>query len=268
MTWSQIVNTYRQLTSGVEYHDEIPELPIEHNIKFESMWLRLSTKGISLAGKVSFSDRTSVEGLVSFDESGLTIVGRIDSFSISLADGLGELEIKKARLDIFVGKSDSSGSTSGSSSGVRRTKFAIAGAITWQGVEFEAGVETTTGGEEGTGTKDRRWVVHGGLSSKDGLRVSQLESAKELRGSPLDIALKSVAVIASNQHGDWENPVSRVRYSVRKGEFFSFFPLCPPITCQPWFVYSPPEPLNLQEGRVVEANSSTSVAGYVTEVHF
>ncbi|KAK5652995.1 hypothetical protein OQA88_9281 [Cercophora sp. LCS_1] len=200
MTWADVMKAYRQLMGK-----PVEEPEHDPNIKFEQISLRLSTKGFALRGKVSFNDKTSVHGYVTFGEEGLAIGGGIADFTVPGA----EIEIGNAELDIFIGAKDS-GKDSGKGVG-RPTKFALKGMIEFQGIKFAAGLEASTDGS----SDSRRWIVYGSYQKE--LRLSDLKAAKHLKGTSLDIALKSVAVIASNEKGTWINPVSEIQYPVVKG---------------------------------------------------
>ncbi|KAF5529682.1 hypothetical protein FMEXI_13993 [Fusarium mexicanum] len=207
MTWAEIVEAYTQITGNA-----VDNAANDHDLKFENIYVMLSKASFELKGKVSFNGQTSAGGCVKFDEDGLTIKGAIANFKIPDTEVL----IEAAELDIFIGSQGSENLSE------RASKFSIKGEVEFQGIRIAAGLDTNTDGSPDS----RRWILYG--SYEGNLRLSQLEAAKELKNSPgLDIALKSVAVIASNRKGIWVNPLTKISYSLSDG--LSLFALIDPL---------------------------------------
>lgn len=195
MTWADIVNAYSQLMGESMAADTQG-----NDIKFENLYIKVSTKGVTLAGKVSLNGRTSVNGLVSFDQFGLTIQGGIENFKVDGTD----IEIKEAGFDVFV-----SSKFSGRQGRVNR--FAIRGDVEFSGVRVKAHLHTSSQGA----SKPRQWFVYGTFEGE--VRVSDF--AEVLKGSDMDnnLVLKNVAILATNMDKGIDNSLNPLRYPVGKG---------------------------------------------------
>ncbi|KAK5662116.1 hypothetical protein OQA88_8021 [Cercophora sp. LCS_1] len=194
MTWAEVVQAYHDIMG-----DEVTADTQGNDIKFEKISLRVSTKGFSLAGSVTFNGRTSVAGLVSFGESGLLVQGGIGDYHVEDAG----VTIKKAGFDIFVGAKASGGMG-------RQNRFAIHGEVEFEGVTIKAHLYTSSDGT----SKPRQWFVYGEVEGD--VRASTF--SKALEGSDLDksLVLRNAALVATNMDKP-DRSVNPFGYPASKG---------------------------------------------------
>ncbi|THC87663.1 hypothetical protein EYZ11_012896 [Aspergillus tanneri] len=172
LSWSEIVKFYSQLT-GASVDDQLES----NDINFENMYLKLSTKGVVIEGKVSFNGHTSVEGYLELGQGGISIGGGMDDF---LIDGTG-VEIKSARIDIFVASREST----------RASRFSIQGNVSFS--EVTVMVAFMTEGKKTNSTpnitSEQEWALFGRYEGN--LRLKDV-SSHPIKGGLSDLGLKNI----------------------------------------------------------------------------
>ena len=160
-----------------------------NDLKFESLYLKISTNGIVLSGTVAFNGTASAQAMISITRDGLGISGGIGNYKIPDTD----ITIQEAALDIFIGANTKSATDKVPK---RASRFGIRGTVDFEGNLVTAGfsISTSTSGE-------RQWMLYGAFDGD--LRLSKINS--EVKGTDMDISLRKAAIIASNFTQDASN---------------------------------------------------------------
>lgn len=169
----------------------------DHDVTLNSIYLRIASDGLTLAGSITVNGYSTAEGSISISKDGLSISG-----------GIGHVEfdhftINRAALDVFIG------STCGKTC-TRSTRFSIAGDLSFEGIDLKVGLYTSKDGDG-----ELKWTIFGAAQGE--LRTTALCS--DLAGTFLDISLQGLAFIASND----ENPsgdFNATGYPLTKGVQF------------------------------------------------
>lgn len=203
-----------------------------------------------LSGKVSFNDVKSVHGLIKIDSTGLTIQGGLEDYKIEDID----LEIKEAKIDIFIGakpdkgknkdqkkieakpaekeekavakSTDSDKSTDVAKTDIdknkvtslnRASKFAIKGTVEFQKVPITVTfmMERKETNVKSKKTSEREWVLYGVYGGELSLSMICSELGESAIGK---MKLKNIALIAASGENKTIKDLNVLKYPVKKGE--------------------------------------------------
>ena len=118
----------------------------DHDVTFNNMSLCVSSEGVSLSGEVTINGHTSARARLAFTKDGIEISGGIGGLDFEVIGGK-VLEIKEAGFDVFIASKLESRSA-------RATRLAIAGDVTFEGIELKVGLYT-----EKTAKGEILWAV-------------------------------------------------------------------------------------------------------------
>lgn len=158
-----------------------PLVETGQNIRFNMLSVGIGKAGFYLKGQVSIDKHTSTDAMIAFTDRGLIISGGIENFDVPG----GVVTIHTAHLDIVVGRGGSA---------KRELKFGIMGKVSIDihpKLDFEVTLlyhRTPEGCTE--------WLVYGALQADLPLRSFAPDIPA---GSFLDISLKQLAIVVSNQ---------------------------------------------------------------------
>ncbi|KAB8210403.1 hypothetical protein BDV34DRAFT_220543 [Aspergillus parasiticus] len=197
LSWSEIVKFYNQLT-GASVDDQLER----HDINFEHMYLKLSTKGVVIEGKVSFNGHTSVKGYLKLESGGIYIGGGVDDF---LIEGTG-LEIKSARIDIFVASKES----------IHASRFSILGNVMFSGITVRVAfmIEGKQRNSKSNNASEREWALFGRYEGN--LRLKDMCSSP-IEGGLGDLELRNITLIAASGGNVTIGELNTLDYPVKKG---------------------------------------------------
>ncbi|KAJ3524594.1 hypothetical protein NM208_g12001 [Fusarium decemcellulare] len=150
----------------------------DHDIKFDSIHLLVSSEGLRLAGKVTINGHSSAQGSIAISKAGVAINGGVSDVSFE------GFEVHNAEFDVFIGSRKEDGESVG-----RTTRFAIMGDVYFCDINVKAGIFTEKG-KDGP----MRWAVYGEASGN--LSTSSL--CPILKDTFLDVTLSDLALIAMN----------------------------------------------------------------------
>lgn len=184
---NDILKLYNYMT-GRELED------FNHNVVFKNLAFRIDADGVSFSGEVTIDGHSSAQAKVDINRDGIEISGGMQNITI------GQVTIEAAQLEVFIGRTNP-GTTS------RQSGFAITGSVNFHNIEISVALYTVF--EEG---QPPAWTVYGELDLD--LQLSHL--APSVKGTFLDLSLRQVAFIASNQDSPSGN-FNVFNYPVRKG---------------------------------------------------
>lgn len=199
LSWAAILQFHSQLT-GASIDDHLEG----HDLVFEDMYIKLSTKGVIIEGKVCLNGHTSVEGYLELDKDGIGIGGGVADF---LIDNTG-IEIKSARIDTFVA---SRGST-------RTSKFSIQGKVTFSEITVLVAFMmqgASKPSSRSSKSQERQWALFGRLESNLCLK-DMLPHPVE--GDLIDLELSNVTIIAASGETSGLGDLNTLNYPVKRGE--------------------------------------------------
>lgn len=159
------------------------------------MILRVATSGLSFSGGITIDGYFSAKATLKIHRDGISITGSVSDIK------LGELTVEKAELDVFVGRLDPNTTS-------RETGFEISGKVHFRDMDISVALYTAF--EE---SQPVMWTLYGEISAD--LQLNRL--APEVKGTFLDLRLRQVALIASNQ----DSPVGDFnvfKYPIRRGK--------------------------------------------------
>ncbi|EEQ35344.1 conserved hypothetical protein [Microsporum canis CBS 113480] len=197
LSWSTILAFYSQLT-GTSIDNQLES----HDISFEDMHIILSTKGVVIEGKVRFNGHTSLEGSLELGKDGISIGGGVADF---LIDDAG-IEIKQARIDVFVASAEST----------CVSRFSIHGKVSFSGITVTAAfmIEGKETKSELNQTSERQWSLFGRYEGN--LRLRDM-CPGPIEGGIGDLELRNITLIAaSGEMADIEK-LNTLKYPVKKG---------------------------------------------------
>ena len=171
----------------------------DHDVTFNDMSLCVSSEGVSLSGEVTINGHTSARARLAFTKDGIEISAGIGGLDFEVIGGK-VLEIKEAGFDVFIASKLDSRSA-------RATRLAIAGDVTFEGIELKVGLYT-----EKTAKGEILWAVYGEVEGE--MSTAKLEPA--LKGTFLDIELRRLALVAAN-HAAPSGKYPGIAYPVLKG---------------------------------------------------
>jgi hypothetical protein len=170
------------------------------DVTFEDLYFVAGPSGLTMSGQATVEGHTSVNAKIVISRHGLEITGGVADVVLD-----GDIVLKSAALDIFVGRQDDT-SVTGSGTSFR---FAIQGVVALAGDTISASMFL---GKDGGG--NTLWTVIGGFKGDFSLATM----ASELRGTFLDLSVKEATLIASNVDGvAAAGAVVPPAYSVIKG---------------------------------------------------
>lgn len=170
--------------------------PFQHNVQFKDLILRIDTSSLSFSGELTIDGHRSIKATLRIHRDGISITGSV------LDIHLGEIVVEQAELDIFIGRPDPNTTSRGSG-------FEINGKVKFRDMDISVSLYTTF--EE---NQPVMWTVYGELDA--GLQLSAL--APEVRGTFLDLSLRKVALIASNQDSP-SGDFNICNYPIRRGMY-------------------------------------------------
>ncbi|MCJ1396724.1 hypothetical protein MMC18_009616 [Xylographa bjoerkii] len=149
----------------------------DHDVVFNSIYLKISNKGLILSGAITVNGYSTAAGTISISPDGVYISGGIGHVDFN------HFKLNEAKLDVFIG------STCGKTC-TRTTKFSIVGDLSFAGIDLKVGIFTSKGADG-----KLNWTVYGAAAGD--IKTSTL--CKDLEGTFLDISLRGLAFIASNE---------------------------------------------------------------------
>ncbi|SCV54209.1 uncharacterized protein FFB14_13525 [Fusarium fujikuroi] len=190
---SDLEGLFKQLTGEGELD------VFDHDVKFNSIYLQVSTEGIVLSGSITINGHSSAGGCVTISKAGVSITGGVSDVSFE------GFEIHNAEFDVFIGSKKSQ-----EDSGGRSTRFAISGDVSFCGIDVRAGVFTQ---------KDKdgplKWAVYGEASGN----LSTASLCPVLKDTFLDVTLSNLALVAMN-HDMTVASFNKHNYPLAKGVQF------------------------------------------------
>ncbi|KAM0345827.1 hypothetical protein ACHAPU_006181 [Fusarium lateritium] len=167
---------------------------LDHNIKLESFYLRVSTDGLVLSGTVSFNDHSAASATISFSKLGLSISGAVTDVKIPDVN----ITVKEVGLDLLIASRPK-----GQAAEVNKSRFALKGMVDFNGLSVSVGLVV-----------GQKWMVYGRVASD--MPLSKVAST--LEGTFLEnIVLRDVALLASNQSEEDAKGMNVMDYPVGKG---------------------------------------------------
>ena len=155
----------------------------DHDIKLGNLSFMARPSGLTIDGSVTIEGHTSAKATIVISRNGLDIRGEVADVPIE-----GDLVLKKASLDIFVGREDTLPLAKPGTS----FRFAIQGIVDVADSEISA---TMFLDRDSQG--NALWTVVGGFEGA--FSLSKIASA--LRGTFLDLSVQEATFIASNVDG-------------------------------------------------------------------
>jgi hypothetical protein len=149
----------------------------DHDIKFEEIYLKISSDGLTLAGAITINGHSSAEACISITRDGVQITGGISNISFE------GIDVQNAALDVFIGSSSGKGCA-------RATRVSVTGDVSFAGIDLKTSIFT----EKGEGDSELKWAIYG--EAQGDLSTSRL--CPDLKGTFLDISLSGLALIATN----------------------------------------------------------------------
>lgn len=169
----------------------------DHDIQFDSISLVIGSTGFYLQGTVTVNGHTSYSAKISISKNGISIAGAVGELTV--LDGL--VTIDHAELDVFIGSLKTG-------DGAMEVKVAVSGSVKIKELNFTVGIHYH---QNSQGKKE--CTVYGEMEGA--LQLAQLSS--QLRGSVLDLEIRKIALIASNEENPDVAVLNTMRYPVKKG---------------------------------------------------
>ncbi|KAI9804315.1 MAG: hypothetical protein M1833_007122 [Piccolia ochrophora] len=155
----------------------------DHEVVFDDLVLIAGSSGFTLSGRVTIEGHSSAQATIAISRLGVHITGAVSDIELA-----GDVVLKQASLDVFIGRTDDT-ALSGPGTSFR---FAIAGIVSVASNDILASLYID---KEPSGNVI--WTVVGGFTGA--FAISHIAPA--LKGTFLDLSLRQATFIASNVDG-------------------------------------------------------------------
>ncbi|KAH6617614.1 hypothetical protein F5144DRAFT_633818 [Chaetomium tenue] len=154
-----------------------------HDVQVDDLIFTVRPSGMVIAGSVTVEGHASANATIAISRNGLEITGGVADVVLD-----GDIVLKSASLDIFVGREDVTPLAEPGTS----FRFAIQGVVSVAGSDITASMFL-----DRDGSGNSLWTVVAGFKGDFSLATM----ASELRGTFLDLSVKEATFIASNVDG-------------------------------------------------------------------
>lgn len=173
--------------------DDVP-----NDIEFSDITLDISPAGINIEGVLSIDGYTTLDGVLSIDESGVDINGAIDDVTID------DLTVVQASLNLYAERK-------GPAAGPKKNKpigFAIMGTVQFSGLQIATSLYV-----EKMADGSIKWTAYGNYETP----ISTSTLAPALKGSFLDLPMRQISLLAGNATTAAAGFINQFNYPIIKG---------------------------------------------------
>ena len=192
--------SFNDLRNFFESMFDAPLHVSDHDVVVDDLVFIADSTGMSFSGKVTIEGYTSSEASISISNQGVHVSGAVDDVQLA-----GDITLKKAGFDVFIGRTDDT-TLSGPGTSFR---FAINGTVAIGSRQIDASLYFDKSPEG-----NLLWTVTGSFTGF----FSIANLVPELQDTFLDLSLQNAAFIASNVDGAAATGATiPVQYPIVKG---------------------------------------------------